>query len=230
MSMCGRYSLVAEDAGQLRWLFHIEPPPNWQSRYNIAPSQYCPVVRRGEGGRELVHMRWGLIPSWAKEAKVGFSNINARAESVATKPAFRAAFKRRRCVVPATGFYEWKAVAGQRKKQPYHVQLPAGAMFGFAGLWEHWQDIESFAIVTTDATPQLQPIHERMPVILTSDAIDRWLDADATREDLQALLQPYPGAMDVYPVSTAVNKPVNDAPECVQPVSQTPSLPGLGPP
>ncbi len=222
--MCGRYSLTTP-VDALRALFGFAgPPPNLPARYNIAPTQEAPVVRRrGPGAaRELALLRWGLVPSWADGPRTGYRMINARAETVARKPAFRAAFRRRRCLVPADGFYEWRAEG--KRKQPYRVAFEDGAPFAFAGLWERWRgadggEIESFAIVVTDANALLRPIHDRMPVILAPDDHEAWLtgeDGDA----LSGLLRPHPGTgMIVYPVSPRVNDPRNDDRVCVEPLA-----------
>lgn len=223
--MCGRYTLHSPrqlilDHFQLSDGISIEP------RYNIAPSQDVPAVRLDKDGkRELVKLRWGLIPSWAQEAKTGYSMINARAETVASKPAFRAAFRKRRCLLPADGFYEWKS--GANGKQPYHIRMQAHDIFAFAGLWEHWEDengqvIESCTIIVTDANNLMQPIHERMPVILDQEDYQQWLDVDSFNANrLESLLRPYPGdRLEVYPVSRRVNKPTNDEESCIAPLDK----------
>ncbi len=165
--MCGRFTLRTP-THRLAEAFGVRDLPNLPPRYNIAPTQDAAVVRPGPEGeaRELAMLRWGLVPSWS-EGPSAYSMINARAETVATKPAFRAAFRHRRCLVPADGFYEWQRVDGG--KQPYLVELASGEPFAFAGLWEHWEGgdvIESFTIIVTEANELLRPIHERMPVIL----------------------------------------------------------------
>jgi putative SOS response-associated peptidase YedK len=169
-------------------------------------------------------LRWGLVPPWAEDQKIGNRLINARAETAAGKPSFRAAFKRRRCLVPADGFYEWQKVG--RAKQPYYIRLKDGAPFAFAGLWEHWQGadgeiIESCTLLTTEANDLMRPIHERMPVMLKPEDFGRWLDRDAPAgKALAALLCPYPAeAMTAYPVSAHVNNPRNDGPACVAPAA-----------
>jgi len=231
--MCGRFTITDPDEA-LRALFGYNGPPvDMAPRYNVAPTQSVPVVRLNEsGGRGIAKLRWGLIPSWAKEAKIGAQMINARADTVATKPAFRAAFNARRCVVPADGFYEWTAAG--KVKQPWRILLgdPAHPTpFAFAGLWERWRDptaakdaplVETFTIITTDAAPAIAAIHHRMPVILTKrDDLDAWLDAAKTPpEAAQKLLTPYAGA-DLKPVavSTKVNNARHDAPDCVEPAA-----------
>lgn len=220
--MCGRFSLNAAEA-ELRRLFGYDGPAlNLAPRYNIAPTQTTPVVAIGrEGGRALVMMRWGLIPSWSDDMAIGAKLINARAETVAEKPAFRDAFRRRRCLVPADGFYEWQAVGGDRK-QPYRIHRPDGGPFAFAGLWEQWQGAEgrvlSFTIVTTEANARLRPIHPRMPVILAPEDHAGWLDAAAPAEAAGGLLRPCPDdGLVAEPVGPRVNNVKNDDPSCFDP-------------
>lgn len=230
--MCGRYSLTTPVEG-LRRLFDFAESPNLAPRYNIAPTQEAPVVRRGEqGGRHLALLRWGLIPSWAKDRAIGNRLINARAETVASTPAFRGAFMARRCLVPADGFYEWRAEGG--RKQPWRIGLTDGAPFAFAGLWESWHDkaenqkVESFTIITTDANETVRPIHARMPVILAAGDHETWLAAVDPRQG-EDLLRPYPGRdLRAYRVSTAVNSSRNDGPACVAPIDDVAEMqPGL---
>lgn len=223
--MCGRFVLTAP--GRLvAEHFQLGHQPQLEPRYNIAPSQGIAVVRTSPESdqRELTILRWGLIPFWARDTKIGYKMINARGESVATKPAFRAAFKQRRCLIPASGFYEWKRE--KRRKQPYYFQIKAGEIFAFAGLWERWKDpagnsIESCTIITTEANALLAPIHDRMPVILDRHDYDQWLDIRTGAPDqLQKLCRPFPAEeMKSHPVSTAVNSPSHDAPECIEMVS-----------
>ncbi len=225
--MCGRFTLrapasvVAEQFG----LFDTAP---LSPRYNIAPSQTVAAVRRAtesvEPARQLVLLQWGLVPSWAKDAKVGNRLINARAETVAEKPAFRAALRRRRCLVVADGFYEWQRTGG--KKQPYFIRLADDRPFAFAGLWERWEGpdhaaLETCTLITTEANELMAPIHDRMPVILSPDDYDRWLDPAIQKpEHLQPLLRPYPSdAMVAYPVTTHVNNPKNEDPRCIVPAA-----------
>ncbi len=224
--MCGRFSLRARNAALLAEYFDIVDLPPLKPRYNIAPSQPVAVVRLKTGQsnpqRELVFMRWGLIPSWAKDPKIGNRMINARAESLGEKPAFRRALERRRCLIAADGFYEWQAAG--RSKQPYFIHFRDGRPFAFAGLWEHWEGpdnsvIESCTIITTAASELLRPMHDRMPVILPPETYAAWLDtAPQKTEELALLLVPFSsGEMEAYPVSTLVNNPVHDEPECVEP-------------
>jgi len=222
--MCGRFSLTAP--GQLWFeIFGLSDPPAWAPRYNIAPTQLVPAVMippdRPQSQFRLLH--WGLIPSWAKAPGVGADMINARVETAATKPAFRAAFRRRRCMMLADGFYEWRRQG--RRKQPFYVRLRDGRPFAFAGLWEHWegpggQAIDSCALLTTEPNALMRPLHHRMPVILDPDAYALWLDPATQEGDrLQPLLRPYPPeAMTAYPVSPRVNNPLNDTPECIHPL------------
>ena len=217
--MCGRYTLHSSRARLLE-KFGLDRADEVEPRYNIAPSQEVPVVRQQGDARELVHLRWGLLPFWADDPRIGYKMINARAETVASKPAFRPAFRRRRCLVPADGFYEWKAQG--RAKQPYYLRMQDGEVFAFAGLWEHWQGegevVESFTIIVGPPNELGAPIHDRMPVILDPASYDRWLEPQADPAALAALLGPYPAdAMEAYPVSRRVNRPANDDEQCIAP-------------
>jgi putative SOS response-associated peptidase YedK len=233
--MCGRYSITSPPEAIQR-VFQVPELPNLPARYNVAPTQDVPVVRVGgdsdgpqaDGGRHLVQLRWGLVPFWADDAAIGAKMINARAESAAEKPAFRAAFRRRRCLVVADGFYEWKSPEREgARKQPYRIQLKSGEPFGFAGLWERWTDpadqrvLETCTILTTEANVSLKDIHPRMPVMLSPDAFDRWLDPEADLETVQGLLAPYPdNALTAYPISTRVNAVRNDDPSILEPLDE----------
>ena len=221
--MCGRYSLTSPPEAMRRAFALTGAPLNLPPCYNIAPTQAAPVVRAaGEGeGRGLVLSRWGLVPHWSKGPDNRYSMINARAETVTERPAYRDAFRSRRCLVPADGFYEWQATPG--RKQPYRVTLRSGEIFAFAGLWERWRgqggdEIESFTIIVTGANELVRSIHARMPVILAPDAYDLWLAGGP--EDLkaaEALLKPYPSqAMTAYAVGAFVNDPKNDDEECIE--------------
>jgi len=223
--MCGRYSasLPPEQIGRL---FGVDGPlPNFPARYNLAPTQDAPVVRRNPKTqrRQVDLLRWGLIPSWAKESKVGNSLINARAETIATKPAFRTAFARgRRCLVAADGFYEWKK-SGNGLKQPWRITMKGGAPFAFAGLWENWRDpaghwIRTFTIITTEPNELMRPIHIRMPVIIAPENYAHWLgERDASPDFLLGMCAPYPAEeMTAYPVSTRVNSPKSEGPELIK--------------
>lgn len=220
--MCGRFTLRAA-ATELAARFQA-PPPDVLPRFNIAPTQTVLAVRQPKADREFARLRWGLIPAWAKDARGGYRMINARAETVADKPAFRAAFRQRRCLIPADGFYEWQV--GPGGKQPYYFSLTDGGVFAFAGLWERWRGpdgdpIESCALIVTVANSVTQPIHDRMPVILAPADYAAWLDPD--RRDaasLGALLRPYPAErMRAYPVSARMNKPSYDQPDCIEPLA-----------
>ncbi|AFZ30667.1 protein of unknown function DUF159 [Gloeocapsa sp. PCC 7428] len=217
--MCGRYTL-SQSAEAIATAFGLDASPAMEPRYNIAPTQSVPVVvYSSEKQRQLQLMRWGLIPSWAKDPNIGSRLINARSETVSEKPSFRAAFRHRRCLVIADGFYEWQRQ--ERKKQPYYFQLQDKQPFGFAGLWEHWQssdgeEINTCTILTTEANELMRPIHDRMPVILNPQDYALWLNPAAQPTELQDLLHPYSSqAMNSYPVSTLVNKPTNNSPACI---------------
>ena len=225
-SMCGRYNLIT-DAPALIEFFEIEQTlfdaSALQPRYNIAPSQDVPIVRDTGNGRELALARWGLVPHWSKDAKPKYSTINARAETVADKPTYRETFKHKRCLIPATGFYEWQHVGSE--KIPHHIQPPEGEVFAFAGLWDHWDKdgpgFDSCSIIVTVANTTMQPIHERMPVILNPAQYSIWLNVEHyNRAQLEALLVPYGGPMQAHPVSRYVNSPKNDGPRCVEAVTE----------
>jgi putative SOS response-associated peptidase YedK len=194
-------------------------------RYNIAPTQSVIVVG-DDGERYLKQMRWGLIPSWAKDESIGNRMINARAETIAEKPAFRAALKKRRCLIPADGFYEWKkGETSKAPKQPFCIRLKSKEPFGFAGLWEHWtspdgEEVLSCTIITTEVNELLKEVHHRMPVILPREAEAVWLDPKIQDTDkLLPLLKPYPSdEMEFYPVDRIVNSPANDTPDCIVPI------------
>lgn len=222
--MCGRFSLDAT-AETLATLFDLEPPQALAPRYNIAPTQPVLALRVAPGTdrRGWAWLRWGLIPAWAKDPGIGARMINARSETVAEKPAFRAAFRRRRCLVPATGFYEWRGESG--RKQPYLIHAPDGAPFAIAGLWEHWQDpggaeLETCTLLTTEANEALRPLHDRMPVLLAPEAWERWLDPALEAPDpLLPLLAPAPPERLVFhAVSDRVNRVQNDDPELIVPL------------
>jgi putative SOS response-associated peptidase YedK len=220
--MCGRYNLIT-DAVALVDFFDIEQTlfdiSGYGPHYNIAPGQDVPLVRDGSNGRELVLARWGLVPHWSKESKTKYSTINARAETVAEKPTYRDSFKRRRCLIPATGFYEWKRDGKQ--KIPQHIQLAEGGLFAFAGLWDRWEKqgeaFESCSIIVTDANEAVRPVHDRMPVILNHAYYNAWLNpTHSNRAQLQSMLVPYAGSIDVYPVGKRVNSPKNDDAGCTE--------------
>ena len=214
--MCSRYFLDA-DGNIIAYTFRVPVNPNVKKRYNIAPTQEAPVIRVDrEGQREAVMLRWGLVPFWSKDLKAGNRMINARSEGIETRPAFREAVQRRRCIVPASGFFEWKDLG--RHKQPFAITVPAEPLFGFAGLWERWKRgdddyVETFTIVTTEANTAVAGIHDRMPVIVPQGAIDAWLSAPA--EEALALLRPYEAPMTLRPVRKTVSDPRVDVPECL---------------
>jgi putative SOS response-associated peptidase YedK len=222
--MCGRFTLFEPDR-VLAKIFDLGAIPPLTPRFNIAPSQPVAAVRTSSSGsaRELAFLRWGLIPSWAKDQAMGNRLINARAETVREKPAFRNAFRRRRCLVPANGFYEWQRQ--ERRKQPYYIRMRDERIFAFAGLWDRWEGedgsvAETCAILTTAANTVLAPVHDRMPVILDLGKYDRWLDPSA--EDpgsLASLLVPFPPEeMAAFPISPRVNSPSVDDEGCIAPL------------
>ena len=225
--MCGRYSITTPVEG-LRQLFLFEEVPNLAPRYNVAPTQEVPVVRlegEEEPNRHLRMLRWGLIPSWAKDRKIAYKTINARAETVAEKPSFRTAFRRRRCLILADGFYEWRKEG--EAKQPYRIVMADRGPFAMAGLWESWRDpedkslVESCTIIVTEANSYLSRLHHRMPVILAPEDHAAWLDPSAAGAALQALMKPFEAApLTAYPVSTHVNKPANDDPACIDAIGE----------
>ena len=230
--MCGRFTQRLSWAELHELMDLIGPPRNLRPRYNVAPSQDVAVVRAVDGGCSVSMLRWGLIPAWAKDPAIGYRLINARSETVAEKPSFRSAYRRRRCLIPADGFYEWQRLG--KIRQPWLFGLRDGAPFALAGLWERWtvpegaeltgslaelgagDPVETCTILTTAANETVAPVHGRMPVILPRDACDPWLAG----EDVS--LAPFAAdAMTAHPVSTLVNRPANDDPRCVEPVSLT---------
>jgi len=225
--MCGRFTLRTPLKDVLK-LFDLDADLSFDlpARFNIAPSQRIAAVRLDESGRrQLTLMQWGLIPSWADDPAIGNRMINARSESAATKPAFREAFRRRRCLIPSDGFYEWKKEG--RHKQPFLIQVDDGRLFAFAGLWESWRHhdlaIESCTILTTSANPLLTPLHDRMPVILGPSDYQCWLDPQQDRESLEALMTTFdPGRMSLTPVAAVVNSPRNEGSQCLQPPAARP--------
>ncbi|HEX9686686.1 MAG TPA: SOS response-associated peptidase [Burkholderiales bacterium] len=221
--MCGRYSLHTHPE-VIALYFKLGLLPDITPRYNITPGTNILIVRQNpEQGRIADLYRWGLIPGWAKDPAIGNKLANARAETVAEKPSFRSAFKRGRCLIPASGFYEWKKVAG--RKQPYYVRPVGADLFSLAGLTERWMGpdgpVHSCTIITTDANDLMRDIHDRMPVILAPEDHAAWLDpANQATEKLKALLKPSPAKlMAAHPVSTRVNTPKNDEPALIEPVA-----------
>lgn len=230
--MCGRARL-SSDVSEIKLVFSIppeRPAPNFAANWNVAPTDTLPIVRYDPAARQrsLDLMRWGLVPYWAKDIKIGFSTINAMAETVAAKPVFREAFKRRRCLVPVDNFYEWKKL-DTKTRQPYAIALADRSIMALAGLWESWRSpagetLRSFTIVTTTANELCAPIHNRMPAILPPPAWPAWLgEEDAAPADLAALLAPYPASgMTCWPVSARVGNVRNNDAELVEPVPQPP--------
>jgi putative SOS response-associated peptidase YedK len=224
--MCGRFTLQYS-LDMLSEIFGTPLLQDIKPRYNIAPTQQVPVIRTspGHNKRHLDMLKWGLIPSWAKDPSIGSKMINARSETVHEKPSFRTSLEHRRCIVPASGFYEWREEGG--KKHPLYIRLKDNNLMLFAGLWDHWKNpenevIESFTILTTTTNELIKPLHDRMPVILDVKDIDLWLDNQvADPERLKPLFTPYPSdLMEMYPVSDLVNSPRNDTPECIEPISR----------
>jgi putative SOS response-associated peptidase YedK len=218
--MCGRFT-QRQPAARLKKEFGVEEVPQVEARYNIAPTQNILSVRQMPDGREMGLLKWGLIPSWAKDSSVGAKLINARSETVTEKPSFREAFKKRRCIIPADGFYEWQHTGG--RKQPFFFHMRDDRPFGFAGLWDRWKSqegeiLETCTILTTEANDVLKPVHDRMPVILHLEDYELWLDDDARKADLrQELLRPFLASeMRDYPVSTLVNNTRSQGNELVQ--------------
>jgi putative SOS response-associated peptidase YedK len=221
--MCGRYTLaspterLAEEFGVDA--SSIELSPN----YNVAPTQGVAAVLEEGGQRRLEVLRWGLIPPWADDPGIGSRMINARSETAPGKPSFRRAFRERRCLIPADGFYEWQRTNGA--KQPYFIHMEGGGPFAFAGLWESWSkggegEVRTCTILTTEANALVGEIHDRMPVILAADAYDVWLDPASERDELTGLLAPYPeDEMEAYAVSRFVNSPQNNDPRCIEPAA-----------
>lgn len=221
--MCGRYALTI-DPGDLKSAFpEFSFPEKGAPRYNIAPSQPI-LVLPNDGTNKADFFVWGLIPSWAKDPSIGNQMINARAETLSEKPAFRSAYKYHRCLIFSNGFFEWQAQPGKKSKVPHFIRLKSGVPFAFAGLWEHWQssdgsDVRSATIITTEPNELMAKLHNRMPVILQPNTYAQWLDpAPQSPNRLQNLLVPFPTEeMEAYPVSTLVNSPGNDNAECILP-------------
>jgi putative SOS response-associated peptidase YedK len=218
--MCGRYyfftpaDLVAER-------FRVRGAPPLRPRYNIAPQQEAPVVVDG-AARRLAMMKWGLVPSWAKDPAAAYRMINARSETAPEKPSFRGPFRKQRALIPADGFYEWKREG--KGKRPFALRLASHEPFAMAGLWDRWRapdgkELFSFTILTTSANGLVSTVHDRMPVILPREAEETWLDPKITTDALKALLVPFDGEMEAVPLSTAVNNPGNDGPELLTPVA-----------
>ncbi len=226
--MCGRYNLIATGQ-QIMDHFGLLSLPAHKPDYNIPPGQkILTVVQMEDGGNRAVHLHWGLIPSWSKDHAISSHLINARAETLTEKPSFKNAYRHRRCLIPATGFFEWQSTghassrpAGDKRKQPYHIHQPDHALFAFAGIWEHWEHdqetVYSCAIITAAANGKIAPIHDRMPVIIAPDDYDRWLDKKTAVVEMANFL-----AADVYrdmlttPISTRVNNPLHNDESCLR--------------
>jgi putative SOS response-associated peptidase YedK len=227
-TMCGRMVLT-RSAAEIAEAFELETTLELAARYNIAPSQPIAAVRVQQAGRELTMLHWGLIPSWAREKAIGNRMINARSETAAEKPAFRAAMRQRRCIVPADGFYEWQGAGGKSgtPKVPHLFRRRGGAPLAIAGLYEAWTDhgsgevVESCSLLTTEANATVRPVHHRMPVLLERRDFSLWLDPEVNDTDrLQSLLVPCaPDRLEAIVVSSHVNDPRNEDPGCIEPVS-----------
>lgn len=221
--MCGRFTVQVATSGVAAAFGVSETVRDSGPSYNVAPGQPVPVIVERGGVRRLDAFRWGLVPPWAKDLSIGDRLINARAETLAEKPSFRKAFAQRRCLILSDGFFEWKADG--RSKKPYHITLERGGVFAFAGLWERWisqedpGEIYSCTIITVEANEFMRSLHSRMPVILEPEAQGPWLDEkNRDTQALQKLLVPYPGPMKAVPVSTLVNSPRNNSPDCLLPL------------
>lgn len=231
--MCGRYVRKTTRRQIAEWFgaddAHV---PQFVESYNVAPQSFQPVVRvnRATGQREIALMRWGLVPYWAKDVQIGYSTINAKAETITTAPAFREAIQRRRCLVPADAFYEWQQLGG-KAKQSFAIAMKDGAPYAFAGVWERWKDnktqqyLETFAIITTDANPLLEPLHDRMPVIIEPGDYERWLMSEDPELLPLDLLRPYPAEqMVAWKVDSRVGNAKNDDPHLMDPPAEEPRL------
>jgi putative SOS response-associated peptidase YedK len=224
--MCGRYTLH-HTPKEIAERFGVEPAEEFLSpRYNIAPSQIVPVIRRHQSGdsfREMAGCKWGLIPYWAKDPKIGNNLINAKAETITEKPSFKQAFTKRRCLIPADGFYEWQK-RGKEPSQPIYVRRRDGGLFAFAGLWEIWRTpegeaLETCTIITVEPYELISKIHHRMAAILKPDDEAAWIDPNSEVDDLLRLLRPYGSdELEAVPVSRAVNSPATDSPDCIAPI------------
>lgn len=222
--MCGRFA-QRSPTKKIAKKFKVEEVPQLVERYNVAPSQAVLAVREASGGREASLLKWGLVPRWAKDAAIGNRLINARSETVTEKPSFREAFARRRCLVPADGFFEWSRRGDG--KRPFYFHMRDGEPFAIAGLWECWEGeggpLETCTLLTTGANELLAPHHDRMPVIVRPEDYDLWLDAGVRGAALLNLLRPYPHEeMGAYAVGTLVNSPSNDGPRCVESIADDP--------
>jgi putative SOS response-associated peptidase YedK len=206
--MCGRYSLHS-NPDVIALMFGLSEIPACQARYNIAPASQVLIIRQNEAAAAASHVRWGLVPRWAKDPASGAKMNNARAETVAEKPSFRDAYRKRRCLIPANGFYEWKLESG--RKQPYYIYPSGGELFAFAGLWEQWKDLQTCCIITTEANGKMASVHDRMPVIVSPQEYSNWLTG------AEGLLQPCPEAsIEIRRVSREVNFARNEGPGLIE--------------
>ena len=237
--MCGRFTLTSDTEALSQTFFDFDVPVNLSPRYNISPTQDIAVIANTStdtvesvDAKQVEFFHWGLIPSWAKDPKIGNRMINARSETLSEKPSFRNAYKHRRCLILADGYYEWQKIPSDRLKQPVYIRLKSQKPFALAGLWETWQPegmdepLRSCTIITCPPNNLLEEIHHRMPVILPQDVYAEWLASDEQSADaLQPLLIPYSDEeMEAYPVSRFVNRPTNDSPECIAPFEAIQSL------
>ena len=215
--MCGRFNLIA-DRRQIIEHFNLPGLANYQPDYNIPPGQkILAVVQLEDGSNKAVYLHWGLIPSWSKDRSISSHLINARAETIAEKPSFKKAYHTRRCLIPATGFFEWQAT--ETGKHPYHIHLPNNGLFAFAGCWEHWEknqeSVYSCTIITTAASEKIAPIHDRMPVTINPDVYKSWLDKNNTTVNMADFLAGVYGNIQITAISTRVNNPLNNDPDCL---------------
>jgi len=223
--MCGRFTLTTS-ARAIEAEFRIVIPDDFLPRYNIAPTQEVLAIARDRktGEDRAGWLRWGLVPPWAKDPSIGNRMINARAEGLASKPAFRSAYRKHRCLIVADGFYEWAKVPGEVRKRPYWIHRKDGRPFALAGLWERWdggeEPLATCTVVTTEPVDLVRPIHDRMPLVLSRGDRNRWLDPDADPVMLKEITRmPDDESLEARPVSTAVNAPAIDGPECIEPLA-----------
>lgn len=223
--MCGRYALYGPQSSY-REHFGVPEWPDFPERYNIAPSTWVPVIRQAPDGQQVANLlRWGLIPHWARDPLIGNKLSNARGESLDEKPSFRDSYRRRRCLIPASGFFEWKTEG--KTKLPYFIHRKSDAPMAMAGLWESWTShegeiVRTFCVITTTPNALMALIHDRMPVIITPEHYREWLDPTVPGDELSSLIGPYPSAdMEAWPVSRAVSRSSNEGPELVEPMTAT---------
>ena len=216
--MCGRFNLIATKQ-QIMAHFSLQRLPDYQPDYNIPPGQkIIAIVKLKDGSNKAVNLFWGLVPSWSKDRKIASHTFNAKAETLTEKPSFRNAYKLRRCLIPVTGFFEWQTTT--KGKKPYHIHQPASALFAFAGLWECWEHLQesvySCTIITTAANAKIAPIHDRMPVIITPDGYNHWLDKTNSAVDIvDFITDDIYSTMKVTPISMRVNNPMHNDEECL---------------